>query len=156
MLIPSFINVDEINVLLNYAKTIKITPRHCVGDKSYYFMLSECKDLPNIINSIRSKCLRIIGKPCYRENDVQDFFYKVITNGFIGEHTDSRPIHYKHLRFNILLNNDNDFGDLIYDGKVINMQSGDLYIINEKIPHELKINKSKNTQYGLTFGFLIP
>jgi hypothetical protein len=155
MILTSFINnsqILELNDCLNQIRHLEIQAN---GELARFTLLSRLNEMPNCVNAIRNKCLAITGH-CLREPMLQDFVIRILPNGFVNIHTDASRDGYKHIRFNILLQKPLDGGNIIFDGKQIEQNVGDCFVLDASINHGVSKVRGNVSYRSIVFGFLIP
>lgn len=153
MLVKSFIDNHTVKVLINWIDTQNIYLHESIGNVGFYSLLGELNNHPKIINEIRTKCQNLV-KGVYQEPIIKDFVNEVFIDGFVHRHTDPTVKGYKHLRCNIMLQKPTTGGQIIFNGKAIELEVGDMYVVDTSILHSVSEVKGNNTYKTIVFGFL--
>lgn len=153
MLIKSLISKDEAVQLLDWTVTQNIYQHTSVGEHGFYSTLDELNNHPSLINVIRKKCSDYVDG-VYQEPIYKDLANEVFINGYVQEHTDPTVKGYKHLRCNIMLQKPDTGGQIVFNGNPIDMDIGDMYIVDTSLPHGVSKVQGKVTYKTIVFGFL--
>jgi hypothetical protein len=155
MLLTSFINENETTQLNDWLKHIKHFKRNANGELASFSLLSDLNNVPSVVDVVRNKCLRITGR-CLREPVFQDFINEILPSGYVNNHTDATRDGYKHIRFNILLQKPLSGGNIIFNGKQIQQNVGDCFVLNTSYEHGVSKVNDRVSYRSIVFGFLIP
>jgi hypothetical protein len=155
MILTSFIDSNQALELNDCLNQIRHLENQANGELARFTLLSRLNKMPKCVDVIRNKCLSITGH-CLREPMLQDFVIRILPNGFVNIHTDTSRDGYKHIRFNILLQKPLNGGNIIFDGKQIQQNVGDCFVLDASIQHGVSKVRGNISYRSIVFGFLIP
>lgn len=153
MLVKSFISKETAQELLDWANTQNLYRNQSIGRYGFFTFLNDLNNHPDCINEIRKKC-QDLTNGIYQEPIYKDFVNEVFVDGFVYEHTDPTQKGFKHLRCNIMLQKPEKGGKLVFDKKPVDLNVGDMFIVDTSIPHAISIVKGNLSYKTIVFGFL--
>lgn len=153
MLVKSFIDQNTAQELLAWANTQNLYQNQSIGRYGFFSFLDDLKNHPLCINKIRKKCQDLVDG-LYQEPIFKDFVNEVFVDGYVLEHTDSTVDKFKHLRCNIMLQKPEKGGKLIFDKKPVDLEVGDLFVVDTSVMHAVSIVKGSLSYKTIVFGFL--
>jgi hypothetical protein len=153
MLVKSFIDINTANELLDWSNTQNIYQRQSIGRDGFFSFLNNLNNHPACINEIRKRCINITNG-VYQEPIYKDFVNEVFVDGYVRGHTDETVKGYKHLRCNIMLQKPEQGGKLLINNMPIDLDVGDMFIVDTSIMHAVSIVKGSISYKTIVFGFL--
>lgn len=153
MIVKSFIDIDTAKQILDWTETQNLYKHIGVGRHGFFSFLDELNNHPKSVNEIRKKCQEYVGGK-YIEPILKDFANEVFATGFVEQHTDSAPDGLKHMRCNIMLQKPEKDGQIVYDGKIYDLDVGDMIVIDTAKKHGVTMVKGNISYKTIVFGFL--
>jgi hypothetical protein len=153
MLVKKFIDDVTVQELFNWTNNQKLGQNKTNGHLSFLYYLENLNNYPLCLNKVREKCKKLIDG-IYQEPIHKDFILEIFENGYVNEHTDLTTGNYKHLRCNILLQKPEKGGKLIFNKNVVDLDVGDMYIVDTSILHAVSKVQGNKDYKSIVFGFL--
>jgi len=153
MLIKSFIDKETIRELLIWSETQNLYRHTSLGRYGFFSFLDELNNHPKCVNLIRQKCSNLTNAK-FVEPIYKDFVNEIFIGGYVIEHTDPTVNGYKHLRCNIMLQKPQTGGQIIFNGKPVELEIGDMFLLDTSNQHAVSTVQGLLNYKTIVFGFL--
>jgi hypothetical protein len=153
MLIKQFLNQEELAFLKLWDEYLASPKNESIGYKNSYRVFDSSMER---IVSIRNKVLNLVDINSKKELGIGDFVTEIETGGWCGAHIDATCEGHRHMRGNILIEKPEHGGYIVFEGKQIIMDEGDLCIMDPSTLHGVSTVTGDKMYKLISFGFSVP